>query len=70
MKTLDEWGLESDFDKIKERPKPTWIKEVNQAAEKRNKSLIMKDCQTKQQGVLREKNKDKNNNQKTGVQRI
>ena len=57
MKTLDEWGLESDFDKIKERPKPTWIKEVNQAAEKRNKSLLMEDCQNKQRGVLKEKTK-------------
>ena len=51
------WELEEDWDKIASTPKGIWERQVHAAAEKRNKTKLLEECQTKQRGVTKQKTK-------------
>ena len=48
---LAEWGLEPDWDKIKEKSKNEWKQLVSAAAEKINKERLIADCHKKERGL-------------------
>ena len=58
-KTLEQWGLELQLDAIASKPVTTWRREVEQAAEEQNKSLLLEKCQTKNRSTSRLKTKTK-----------
>ena len=55
--TLEEWGLETDWEKISKTPSVQWKTEVKVAAEKRNRERLMEELIDKSRGQLREKTK-------------
>ena len=56
---LQDWGLETDWDQIKEKPVTVWKREVMDAAEKKIRERLLKDCYTKSRGEEKEKTKTK-----------
>ena len=59
VKTLIKWGLDKEWDEIASTPKNVWKKEVEKAAEERNKINLSNGCQTKQRGASKSKTKTK-----------
>ena len=58
-KTLTLWELTTNWDTITKTPKNAWKLEVQKAAEKRNKVLLLNECQTKDRGTTKNKTKTK-----------
>ena len=58
-KTLEQWGLEQDWDCITAISKPAWKREVEKAAEIQNKNRLMEECQSRSRGTSRVKTKTK-----------
>ena len=48
---LIEWGLESEWANIKKKSAIQWKREVNDAAEKKNKEKLQSDCYKKERGM-------------------
>ena len=57
--TLTKWGLEADWDKIKEKTKNEWKRQVETAADKINRERMLKECHKKERGeeVIKTKTK-------------
>ena len=47
---LEAWGVEQNWDVIKQKHRNAWKKEVQQAAEKKNKELLISGCVSRQRG--------------------
>ena len=56
---LDAWNLERDIEKIKKKSVNEWKKEVSDAAEKKNRELIIEECYTRKRTEDKEKTKTK-----------
>ena len=50
---IESWGLEENWEVIKTKRYNLWKREVEQAAEKKNKEKIQDDCMSKKRGVSR-----------------
>ena len=57
VKTLELWDLEQNWDNIASKSTAAWSREVEQAAEKKNKSRLYDICYSKQRGTSRLKTK-------------
>ena len=57
--TLEEWGLESDWDKISKIPVNQWKTDAKEAAEKKNREKLKEELFTKSRGQVKEKTKTK-----------
>ena len=57
VKTLEQWDLEQNWDIIASKSTAAWAREVEQAAEKQNKSRLFDICHSKQRGTSRIKTK-------------
>ena len=58
-KTLQQWGLEQQWEVIASKSRGEWTREVDRAAEEQNKSKLNDLCQAKQRGISRVKTKTK-----------
>ena len=58
-RNLEEWSLETDWDKIKLKSANKWKREVYETAEKINKAKILEECHKKERGEHRIKTKTK-----------
>ena len=56
-KTLEDWGLEIEWDSIKNKSRMKWKEEVEQAAEKMNRMKLREDCHIKERKQSRQKTK-------------
>ena len=56
---LETWGLEEDWNSIKQKTYNTWKSEVHKAAEKKNRDKIREDCLIKTRGEEKMKTKTK-----------
>ena len=57
--TLQQWGLEGDWNKISQISIIEWKNEVKLAAEKRNKEKLKEECLSKNRGETKQKTKTK-----------
>ena len=56
---IESWGLEENWEVIKTKTYNSWKREVEQAAEKKNKEKIQEDCMNKKRGEITQKTKTK-----------
>ena len=56
---LEQWGLETDWDKIEAKTEGEWRREIDIEAELMNKKRLAEECHVKERGCLRPKTKTK-----------
>ena len=59
MRTLEQWGLEQQWEVIASKSKAAWEREVKIAAEKQNRTKLTEACHTKHRGTSKAKTKTK-----------
>ena len=59
IKTLESWQLETEWNNIENKSKMEWKKEVEEAAERKNREKLREECHVKERGSQRVKTKTK-----------